>query len=448
MSSADQPERRALAQSAVRDLTQSSPDGGGGVKAVRRWIGSRPWIVGPGALVGFAGMAWAGLPPARLVAVGAIFAVMVGVMIVQAAGARREATDRRSVFVSLLVCIVAAAGVAGVSGGIASPYLVSVLGPTIVTVVAFGPGREATVALAIFAASLLGLALLPADWTAVAFTRSTHELLTLLALAIVIILVVREVRLLSKGLLAASRSLRTMSDELLHEAAQRRREIESMSAKVAHEIKNPLTALKSLLQLEKAGARDERSQKRFEVMTSEVARIEAIVRDYLSQAKPLGVMAIADVDLARLADDVIAVLEGRAGDAGVELRRDGKGAVVPGDERRLKEAVLNLGQNAVEATPAGGTVTISVDTTADAARILVRDTGSGIAASVRGRLGTSFVTTREQGTGLGLAIARGIIKQHQGTLEIENRPEGGAVATVILPLRPAPKETHGADPAR
>ena len=78
----------------------------------------------------------------------------------------------------------------------------------------------------------------------------------------------------------------------------------------------------------------------------------------------------------------------------------------------------------------------------------VRDTGSGIAASVRGRLGTSFVTTREQGTGLGLAIARGIIKQHQGTLEIENRPEGGAVATVILPLRPAPKETHGADPAR
>jgi signal transduction histidine kinase len=96
--------------------------------------------------------------------------------------------------------------------------------------------------------------------------------------------------------------------------------------------------------------------------------------------------------------------------------------VVPGDERRLKEAVLNLGQNAVEATPAGGTVTISVDTTADAARILVRDTGSGIAASVRGRLGTSFVTTREQGTGLGLAIARGIIKQHQGTLEIENRP--------------------------
>jgi F0F1-type ATP synthase membrane subunit a len=78
-----------------------------------------------------------------------------------------------------------------------------VLGPTIVTVVAFGPGREATVALAIFAASLLGLALLPADWTAVAFTRTTHELLTLLALAIVIILVVREVRLLSKGLLAA-----------------------------------------------------------------------------------------------------------------------------------------------------------------------------------------------------------------------------------------------------
>jgi signal transduction histidine kinase len=220
-----------------------------------------------------------------------------------------------------------------------------------------------------------------------------------------------------------------------------------MSAKVAHEIKNPLTALKSLLQLERANAKDERSQKRFEVMTSEVARIEAIVRDYLSQAKPLGVMAIGDVDLARLADDVISVLEGRAGDAGVELRRDGRGAVVPGDERRLKEAVLNLGQNAVEATPSGGTVTISVDATADAARIVVRDTGHGIAASVRGRLGTSFVTTRAEGTGLGLAIARGIIKQHQGTLEIENRPEGGAVATVILPLRPAPKETHGADPS-
>ena len=447
MSSADQPERRALAQSTVRDLTQSSPEGASGPKAVRRWVVTRPWIVVPGALVGFAGMAWAGLPPVRLAAIGGVLAVMVVLMIAQAIIARREDANRRSAFISLLSAIAGAAVIAGVSGGIASPYLVLLVGPTVVCVVAFGPGRESTVALALCATSLLVLAFLPEEWAAVPIDRRTRELLTLLAISVVVILMTREVRLLSKGLLATSRTLRTMSNELLHDAAQRRREIESMSAKVAHEIKNPLTALKSLLQLEKGNAKDERSQRRFEVMSSEVARIETIVRDYLSQAKPLGVMAIADVDLARLADDVIAVLEGRAGDAGVELRREGRGAVVPGDERRLKEAVLNLGQNAVEATPAGGTVVISVDTTAEAARILVRDTGTGIAASVRGKLGTSFVTTRAEGTGLGLAIARGIIKQHQGTLEIENRPEGGAVATVILPLR-APKETHGADPAR
>src|SRR5688572_3655820 len=109
MSSADQSERRALAQSSV---SQSSPDGAGGVKIIRRWIVSRPWVIGPGALVGFAGMAWAGLPRARLAVIGGIFAVMLVLMIVQAT-TRRRAADRRSVFISLLSAIAGTAGMAG-----------------------------------------------------------------------------------------------------------------------------------------------------------------------------------------------------------------------------------------------------------------------------------------------------------------------------------------------
>ncbi len=415
----------------------------------RRWVTNRARVLVPALALSVAFLAAAGVSLVRLAVVVALGGALAGLVIVQASLARPRA-EPRAVLVALMASILVVAGVIAVTGGLGSPYLPFLVGPPIVLVAAFGVGRQAAAALGVLAVCLAVLAVLPASIAGPAFAPLAARLLAAWAVATTVGVVALELRLLSRGALTTNRALRSVSEELLGDLAKRRREIEGMSAKVAHEIKNPLTALKSLLALEKANARDDRSRKRFEVMTSEVARMEAIVRDYLTFARPLGVLAVADVDLARLADDVISVLEGRAGDAGIDLRREGKGAVVLGDEKRLKEALLNLGQNALEATPSGGAVSISVDPTADGACVVVRDTGTGISPAVKGRLGTSFVTTREQGTGLGLAIALSIVKQHQGSLEVQNRADGGgAVATMLLPRRPAPQgESHGQDPPR
>jgi signal transduction histidine kinase len=110
---------------------------------------------------------------------------------------------------------------------------------------------------------------------------------------------------------------------------------------------------------------------------------------------------------------------------------------VTGDPRRIKEALLNLVANALEATPRRGSIEVRVFGDGDDAVIAVQDTGAGIAPDVLARLGTPFFTTRQGGTGLGVVLARAAIRQHGGDLRFESEVGRGTVATVRLPLREA-----------
>jgi signal transduction histidine kinase len=105
------------------------------------------------------------------------------------------------------------------------------------------------------------------------------------------------------------------------------------------------------------------------------------------------------------------------------------------DGEQIKQALLNLVINAMHATPPGGRIELSTSQTSGSVRLTVKDSGLGIPESIRERLFTPFVTTKEGGTGLGLAIAMRLVKQHNGMIEVKDVPEGGTIFEIELPNR-------------
>ena len=163
--------------------------------------------------------------------------------------------------------------------------------------------------------------------------------------------------------------------------------------------------------------------------------MEAILRDYLSFSRPLEDLRVGSVDLAAVADTVVLLLEGRTAAADVRLVRSGEPVLMAGDARRLEEALLNIATNAIEATPAGGSVTIRTEQRPCEAVIVVADTGRGMTPLILEKVGTPFFTTRKEGTGLGVVLARAVLAQHGGRLEYESRPGEGTTVTLTLPDR-------------
>ncbi|MGH2900010.1 MAG: sensor histidine kinase, partial [Solirubrobacteraceae bacterium] len=170
-------------------------------------------------------------------------------------------------------------------------------------------------------------------------------------------------------------------------------------------------------------------------VASEISRMETILNEYLSFSRPLEDLRPEALDVTAIARDVLDVLAGRADQAGVTMTLDGGAAAVHGDARRLKEALINLIANALEATPNGGTVALRLRNGGSGVVIEVRDTGRGIAPEDLERIGTSFFTTRPNGTGLGVVLAQGVINQHGGTLTYKSTVGQGTIATITLPAR-------------
>lgn len=181
---------------------------------------------------------------------------------------------------------------------------------------------------------------------------------------------------------------------------------------------------------------DDRAKKRLMVAASEIARIERIIEGYGSAAHPLDVVARAPADVSELVAGLAAVLEPRATRRGVSLVVEGSPAplVFDLDRDRVKEALLNLVLNALDATDAGGRVTLAGALSDDGAlELRVSDTGKGMDAATLAKIGTPFFTQREGGTGLGVALARRVAQQHGGELRYESTPGAGTTAIVRIP---------------
>src|SRR6266542_2485758 len=220
--------------------------------------------------------------------------------------------------------------------------------------------------------------------------------------------------------------------DIASDALARAESLEQIGSKLAHELKNPLTGVKALVQLGLRSPAEAASHERLEIVESEVTRMQEILQNYLSFTRPLQGLTPRRVALGPLVSDTLVVLSARADDARVRLYAQGD-ATLDADPHRLKEALLNLVANAIEATSPGGEVAVEVRPAADETEIVVRDTGRGMPPDTLRRIGTPFFTTRDDGTGLGVVLARSVIEQHGGSMRYESEAGRGTSVRVTLP---------------
>lgn len=204
-----------------------------------------------------------------------------------------------------------------------------------------------------------------------------------------------------------------------------------LAAGIAHEIRNPLTAIKGFLQL--MHGEIEKDNQYFEIIFSELNRIEMILSELLMLAKPQEtVFEKANVKTILL--EVVTLLETEAilRNIVIEKKFSDENQEVVCDKNQLKQVFINLIKNAIEAMPNGGTVTISTKSENFSIVIEIKDEGEGIPKELLERLGEPFLTTKEKGTGLGLMITYKIVENHKGTIDVSSS-EKGTVFTIKLP---------------
>jgi signal transduction histidine kinase len=236
-----------------------------------------------------------------------------------------------------------------------------------------------------------------------------------------------------KEIAALAAALRETQASILREREQRRQAerlalLGKMAASLAHEVRNPVSAIRLHAQLlERAVSPENRTSA--EMIVEESGRIESLVAQWLGYAKP-GSMAVSPVDMAALARDIAHALEARAAHAHVEIRvnvdADAAGARVPGDAERLRQVLGNLVLNAIQSMPKGGRVDVRVASD----HVEVTDGGHGFSAVALEKFGEPFHSEREGGMGLGLAVSKEIVEAHGGLLEAENRADGGATVRI------------------
>jgi two-component system sensor histidine kinase HydH len=213
--------------------------------------------------------------------------------------------------------------------------------------------------------------------------------------------------------------------------------IGQVAAGVAHELRNPLTSIKGLVQvnLREAAARGLPAED-LRVIEHEVRRMERTLQTFLDFARPPRPDR-RRLELSDVVDRVVALVGGRARKQGVALRflRPDGPARVDGDQDQLQQLVLNLVLNALDAMPHGGSVEIDLRPPRDGyTELLVRDTGPGIAPQILPRVFETFVSSKETGIGIGLPVSRRIAEDHGGSLTAYNLPAGGACFTLRLPV--------------
>ena len=249
--------------------------------------------------------------------------------------------------------------------------------------------------------------------------------------------------------------MRQVMEELQHTrrqamSAERLAAVGELAAGIAHELRNPLTSVKLLVQTAQRQVRNEPAGKQLQVAQQEIARLESTIQGLLDFARPPELHRVPH-DVRTTVRRALNLVEGRAKQQRVSITEQmpDSPVTVDGDPEQLHQMFVNLLLNGIEAMPQGGTLEVAIKTgnrEAEPCRVSVSDSGTGIPQSVLDRIFEPFVTSKEHGTGLGLAVSHRIAAEHCGTLLAANRPEGGAVFTVELPVSRGGEmelETHG-----
>jgi signal transduction histidine kinase len=410
--------------------------------------GKLAWLIVVDTFV-VAVLALSGYPPGRVLALAATYAVTLTLFFIWWPRTWRAAASDGTSPAEILRMI-ARFGLMFVSqaltGGVRSPLLPAILIPFCDLVITYGWSRMAKVNLVVIAAGLLAMGLLPRHLFGPDVPQPAFWIVLLGVLATAGLWHTRYALRLTRSLGDSACELGRTREEMVYRALARAREMEHVSLKLSHELKNPLAAIKGLVQLSARAACDPDSAEQLRVVAAEVDRMENILKEYLSFSRPVEALHTQPVALGTLADEVLSLMDARAALAGVVLRRSGD-AIIEADPRRLKDALFNLVGNAVEATGQGGKVEIQIEKVAQNARIAVCDSGRGMPPEVLERIGTPFFTTREEGTGLGVVVARAAFAQHGGSLVYSSEPGTGTTAVGTLPLRSIQRSNDAAGAA-
>ncbi|MDR7002332.1 ATP-binding protein [Neobacillus niacini] len=211
--------------------------------------------------------------------------------------------------------------------------------------------------------------------------------------------------------------------------------IGELAAGIAHEIRNPMTALKGFIQLLEGSIRSEH-ELYYQVITSELQRIDSIINEFLILAKPQAIR-YQEKDIKRIMKETVDLLNAQAVLHNVQFMTNYENnlPLIFCEPNQLKKVFINIIKNAIEVMPEGGIVLIKINQTKNnQIRISIRDEGMGIPKEKIKKLGEPFYTTKERGTGLGLMVSYRIIEEHQGAIHIESEIGKGTTFTITLPF--------------
>ncbi len=208
-----------------------------------------------------------------------------------------------------------------------------------------------------------------------------------------------------------------------------------LAAGVAHEVRNPLTSIKLLVQAElEQGTRGGMAPEDLRIIESEVQRMERSLQSFIDYAR-LTEPEQKRIDLESIVRNVMGLIRGRAARQHVEmvLRAPDQGVAVSADVNQMQQVVLNLALNALDVMPHQGQLTFTTERVGENAELSVEDTGPGIDPDMLPRLFQPFATNKETGLGLGLVITRRIVEAHGGRVTVEQASTSGARFRVSLP---------------
>jgi signal transduction histidine kinase len=221
------------------------------------------------------------------------------------------------------------------------------------------------------------------------------------------------------------------------QTADRLAAISRISGGVAHEVKNPLNAI--LLHVEVAKAKlargDTDVNPQMEIISREILRLDRVVKTFLDFTRPME-LKLSTVPLQKLVNEIVDLARPQAETLKIRVlvAQDAEGVDVRVDSDLIKQAVLNIVVNAMQAMPDGGELRFESSATEDSAEIRISDSGVGIPPQLREKIFTLYFTTKKEGSGIGLAMTFRIVQLHDGTIDFKSEPGRGTSFSIRLPI--------------
>jgi signal transduction histidine kinase len=232
-----------------------------------------------------------------------------------------------------------------------------------------------------------------------------------------------------------SESVHRIEDEI--ELSRRLAAIGRLTSGVAHEVKNPINAIVVHLEVlrQKMKEIDPDTKRHVDVIGSEIQRLDRVVQTLVDFTRPVE-LRLSDMDLRKVVEDVVLLASPAAERHNVIIERESSQEPMPVriDSDLVKQAILNIVLNGVQAMPEGGALRITGKREGDNAVIMVRDQGAGIPENIRDKIFNLYFTTKSGGSGIGLAMAYRVVQLHHGSLEFTSIMEHGTTFYLRFPL--------------